>query len=267
MIFVTLVTHVTKGIVVHLILNLRTQPATTQQIQRWYIYHTLSYKYHFIVPLTMMDAVDVDDANTVAAVRHAVHGDETPASSPPPSPPQSYPGLRRRRSPTSTPSSPSSPSSAPFSGDGAGLATSSSDDSAPVAVRAVDDGANDASAARRDDPDDGLRTSSGLGATWSDDDDDDGGGGWYGGIDDPAAGLRSDGDGAVRLPRRGFWRTYDTVIMLSICSVVGIVIRAMSATWYRLEIGAVFSEDSALGTNLPLNVWSCFLLGLLCSGR
>ncbi|KAL3807311.1 hypothetical protein ACHAXA_008536 [Cyclostephanos tholiformis] len=54
--------------------------------------------------------------------------------------------------------------------------------------------------------------------------------------------------------------------MLSICSVLGIFMRMMSATWFRLELGAVFSEDSALGTNLPLNVWSCFLLGLLCSG-
>ena len=223
-----------------------------------------------------MDAVDVDDADTVAAGRHAVHGDDTSASSPPAPPPppparclpdlESSPGLRRRRSPTSSPSSPSSPSSAPFSGDVAGLATFSSDDGALVAVRAVDDGASVASAARRDDPDDGRRTSSGLGATWSDDD---GGGGYDVGIDEPAAGRRSDGNGngVVRLPRRGFWRSYDTVIMLSICSVVGIVIRAMSATWYRLEIGAVFSEDSALGTNLPLNVWSCFLLGLLCSGR
>ena len=226
---------------------------------------------------TMTDAVDVDDADTVAAGRHAVHGDDTSASSPPAPPPparclsdlESSPGLRRRWRPTSTPSSPSSsPSSASLSGDGAGLETSSSDDGAPVSVRAVDFGASYASAARRDDPDDGLRASSGLGATWSDDDDD-GGGGYDVGIDEHAAGRRSDGNGngVVRLPRRGFWRSYDTVIMLSICSVVGIVIRMMSATWFRLELGAVFSEDSALGTNLPLNVWSCFLLGLLCSGR
>ena len=64
-----------------------------------------------------------------------------------------------------------------------------------------------------------------------------------------------------------FWRTYDTLIILSICSIVGIVFRMLSAKWFRLEMGSVFSEDSALGTNLPLNVWSCFLMGLLCSGR
>lgn len=64
-----------------------------------------------------------------------------------------------------------------------------------------------------------------------------------------------------------FWRTYDTLIILSICSIIGIVFRMLSAKWFRLEMGSVFSEDSALGTNLPLNVWSCFLMGLLCSGR
>ncbi len=66
---------------------------------------------------------------------------------------------------------------------------------------------------------------------------------------------------------QNFWRTYDTLIILSICSIVGIVFRMLSAKWFRLEMGSVFSEDSALGTNLPLNVCSCFLMGLLCSGR
>lgn len=64
-----------------------------------------------------------------------------------------------------------------------------------------------------------------------------------------------------------FWRTYDTIIILSIFAVLGIIFRMMSATWFRMELGVVFSEDSALGTNLPLNVWSCFLMGLLCSGK
>ncbi|KAL7542587.1 hypothetical protein ACHAXR_012335 [Thalassiosira sp. AJA248-18] len=64
-----------------------------------------------------------------------------------------------------------------------------------------------------------------------------------------------------------FWRTYDTIIILSIFAVFGIMVRMMSATWFRMELGVVFSEDSALGTNLPLNIWSCFLMGLLCSGR
>ncbi|KAL9190355.1 hypothetical protein ACHAXT_007566, partial [Thalassiosira profunda] len=66
---------------------------------------------------------------------------------------------------------------------------------------------------------------------------------------------------------RHFWRSFDTIIILSICSVFGIAFRMMSATWFRLELGSVFSEDSALGTNLPLNICSCFAMGLLCSGR
>ena len=64
-----------------------------------------------------------------------------------------------------------------------------------------------------------------------------------------------------------FWQTYDTIIILSIFAIFGIAFRMMSATWFRSELGSVFSEDSALGTNLPLNIWSCFLMGLLCSGR
>lgn len=78
-----------------------------------------------------------------------------------------------------------------------------------------------------------------------------------------------DGEASARdtvLTQR-FWRTYDTVTILSICAVLGIMFRMMSATWFRMELGSVFSEDSALGTNLPLNMWSCFLMGLLCSGR
>jgi len=64
-----------------------------------------------------------------------------------------------------------------------------------------------------------------------------------------------------------FWQTYDNIIILSLFSIFGIVFRIFSATWFRSELGVVFSEDSALGTNLPLNCCSCFLLGLLCSGR
>jgi hypothetical protein len=63
------------------------------------------------------------------------------------------------------------------------------------------------------------------------------------------------------------WRTYDDVIILSLFSMLGIVFRIFSATWFRMELGVVFSEDSALGTNLPLNCCSCFMLGLLCTGR
>ena len=64
-----------------------------------------------------------------------------------------------------------------------------------------------------------------------------------------------------------FWRTYDEIIILSICSLFGIAFRLLGASWFRLELNFVFSQDSALGTNLPLNILSCFLMGLLCSGR
>lgn len=64
-----------------------------------------------------------------------------------------------------------------------------------------------------------------------------------------------------------FWQTYDEVIILSICSIFGIAFRLLGASWFRLGLNFVFSEDSALGTNLPLNILSCFLIGLLCSGR
>eukprot|EP00986_Skeletonema_menzelii_P001218 scaffold323_cov139-Skeletonema_menzelii.AAC.8 len=95
-----------------------------------------------------------------------------------------------------------------------------------------------------------------------------------------------DGDDHVSFPSRGshinqqqhdeklqeqiikqFWRTYDEVIILSICSIFGIAFRLLGASWFRLELNFVFSEDSALGTNLPLNILSCFLMGLLCTGR
>ena len=33
-----------------------------------------------------------------------------------------------------------------------------------------------------------------------------------------------------------FWSTYDTIIILSICSIVGIAFRMMSATWFRMEL-------------------------------
>ena len=64
-----------------------------------------------------------------------------------------------------------------------------------------------------------------------------------------------------------FWLTYDEIIILSICSIFGIAFRLLGASWFRLELNFIFSEDSALGTNLPLNILSCFLMGVLCSGK
>ena len=62
-----------------------------------------------------------------------------------------------------------------------------------------------------------------------------------------------------------FWTTYDDIIILAIMTQVGIVFRLASATWFAI-FDDVFSNDSALFVNLPLNCLSCFLMGLLCSG-
>ena len=62
-----------------------------------------------------------------------------------------------------------------------------------------------------------------------------------------------------------FWTAYDDVIILSLFTQVGIVARLGVSTWFTFFDG-VFSNDSPLFVNLPLNCLSCFLLGLLCSG-
>jgi len=63
-----------------------------------------------------------------------------------------------------------------------------------------------------------------------------------------------------------FWTTYDDILILSIFTQVGIVFRLASSTWFTVFDG-VFSNDSALFVNLPLNCLSCFVLGMLCSGE
>ena len=62
-----------------------------------------------------------------------------------------------------------------------------------------------------------------------------------------------------------FWRTYDDIIALAIFTQIGILARLGVSTWFTYFDG-VFSADSALFVNLPLNSLSCFLMGLLCSG-
>lgn len=62
-----------------------------------------------------------------------------------------------------------------------------------------------------------------------------------------------------------FWRVYDDVIMLSLFTQLGVVARLAASTWFTFFDG-VFRADSPLFTNLPLNCFSCFLLGFMGSG-
>ena len=63
-----------------------------------------------------------------------------------------------------------------------------------------------------------------------------------------------------------FWTTYDDILILSLFTQLGIVFRLASATWFEV-FDNVFSQDSALFVNLPLNCLACFFMGLLCSGE
>uniref|UniRef100_A0A7S4SCV2 Uncharacterized protein n=1 Tax=Ditylum brightwellii TaxID=49249 RepID=A0A7S4SCV2_9STRA len=64
-----------------------------------------------------------------------------------------------------------------------------------------------------------------------------------------------------------FWKTYDDILFLSLTSILGILVRFITANVLSLRgFNNVFTSDSALFTNLPLNVLSCFFIGLICSG-
>jgi fluoride ion exporter CrcB/FEX len=63
-----------------------------------------------------------------------------------------------------------------------------------------------------------------------------------------------------------FWTAYDDILILSIFTQLGIVFRLASSTWFTI-FDDVFSNDSPLFVNLPLNCLSCFLMGLFCSGE
>ncbi|KAL3945784.1 MAG: hypothetical protein SGBAC_000173 [Bacillariaceae sp.] len=63
-----------------------------------------------------------------------------------------------------------------------------------------------------------------------------------------------------------FWTIYDDTIILSLFTQIGIICRLGVAYSFRV-LDAVFSQESALFTNLPLNCFSCFVMGLLCSGE
>ena len=63
-----------------------------------------------------------------------------------------------------------------------------------------------------------------------------------------------------------FWTTYDDILILSIFTQLGIVFRVAMAIWFKY-FDDVFSNESALFVNLPLNCLSCFFMGLLCPGE
>ena len=63
-----------------------------------------------------------------------------------------------------------------------------------------------------------------------------------------------------------FWKAYDEVLILALFSILGILFRLLFARWFSV-FNSVFNENSALFTNLPLNCFSCWLMGLLCSGN
>jgi fluoride ion exporter CrcB/FEX len=63
-----------------------------------------------------------------------------------------------------------------------------------------------------------------------------------------------------------FWTAYDDFLILSLFTQFGIICRLAAAYWFRV-FDAVFRNDSALFTVLPLNCLSCFVMGLLSSGE
>eukprot|EP00980_Cylindrotheca_fusiformis_P018498 scaffold6124_cov122-Cylindrotheca_fusiformis.AAC.17 len=63
-----------------------------------------------------------------------------------------------------------------------------------------------------------------------------------------------------------FWTIYDDIIILSLFTQIGILCRLGTAYCFRF-FDSVFRQGSALFTNLPLNCFSCFVMGLLCSGE
>jgi fluoride ion exporter CrcB/FEX len=63
-----------------------------------------------------------------------------------------------------------------------------------------------------------------------------------------------------------FWTTYDDLIIMAIFTQIGIVFRLAAAMFFDI-FNDVFSNDSPLFVNLPLNCLSCFIFGALCSGE
>lgn len=64
-----------------------------------------------------------------------------------------------------------------------------------------------------------------------------------------------------------FWKTYDDILFLSLFSQLGILFRLGAANWFNYFDHNVFSNDSPLFVNLPLNCLSCFIVGLLGDGE
>ena len=62
-----------------------------------------------------------------------------------------------------------------------------------------------------------------------------------------------------------FWTTFDDIIILSLFTQLGIVFRLGASIWFTY-FDNVFTNNSALFVNLPLNCFSCFIMGMLSSG-
>lgn len=63
-----------------------------------------------------------------------------------------------------------------------------------------------------------------------------------------------------------FWTIYDDILILSLFTQIGILCRLGTAYCFGF-FDSVFQQESALFTNLPLNCFACFVMGLLCSGE
>ena len=65
-----------------------------------------------------------------------------------------------------------------------------------------------------------------------------------------------------------FWKQYDQILIISLGSILGILARfAASKIFTWTHEYNIFHEHSVLFTSLPLNCFSCFIMGLICSGE
>ena len=62
-----------------------------------------------------------------------------------------------------------------------------------------------------------------------------------------------------------FWKSYDDIIIISLFTQFGIVLRLCAANWFRY-VDSTFRYDDALFVSLPLNCLSCWMMGFISSG-
>ena len=63
-----------------------------------------------------------------------------------------------------------------------------------------------------------------------------------------------------------FWKSYDDIIIISLFTQFGIVLRLCAANWFRY-VDSTFRYDDALFVSLPLNCLSCWMMGFISSGE